>query len=571
MQSERPEACPPLEQLLIPFELTIITGNPVLVLAPHADDETLGCGGTICLHQQRGEHVKVVVLTDGAAAEPGFSGIANPDFVAKRQSEAQAAVARLGIQDIEFWNIGDRTLGANVEAKQRLTALLAAYKPALVYSPSPHEFHPDHRACAHLAWTAIAASKLACRLAFYEVNRPFKVDQLVDITAVVDLKRQACAEYGSQLALYAYDEFAMGLGRFRALTVASQAKYVEGFQLIGSDVIAASTPDAWLLDQFFSEMRVMRPTQEPLVSVVVRTRNRPGLLREALYSLRQQSYRNVEVILVNDGGAAVDDIVAEFRGALPIKTLHNPHALGRSTAANMGMESAAGKYINFLDDDDLLYPDHIEKLVTFLENTREKVAFSECDVAKYVWAGATYQRISDKRLYSTLDFSREDLIRDNFIPIMTVLFARDCLKDVGGFDPALDHFEDWDFWIRLSGVHPFHKVAGASAEYRILETKLDVQRQKRTIKWRSALYAKYPEYWTPEQIVEYGWTRIHSLQEEVAEVSGHYRNVLLEWQKAEAKRRAKSWRHWSRQKMQSLRRVLGQAKDVTKKGRETVL
>ncbi len=549
MESGRSGKDSPIDHLLIPFELTVVTGDPVLVLAPHADDETFSSGGAICLHRRRGEKVKVVILTDGAAAKRGYAGEADADYVELRREEARAACAELGVEDIEFWNIPDRALKPWGETRQRLVDLLGEYRPALVYAPSLHEFHPDHRNAAHLAWAAIAESRHVCRLLFGETNRPFKVNTLVDISAVVDVKRKACAKYRSQLANYDYDDFAIALNRFRALSVSSKAKYVEAFQLVEYDEIAAGTPDGWLLEQFFSESRLTRPAANPLVSVVVRTRNRPGLLREALFSLRQQNYPNIEVVIVNDGGVDIDEVIEEFRSSMAVKYVRNPVTQGRSAAANVGMRTASGTYLNFLDDDDLLYPDHIEKLVAFLDNTKEKVAFSECDLGKYIWADGTYRRVAEKQVYSTQDFSREALIRDNFIPIMTVVFARDCMAEVGGFDEALDHFEDWDFWIRLSKSYNFHKIPGPSAEYRILETKLDLLRQKNTIKWRSALYAKYPEYWTPERIVEYGWTRIYSLQEEIYEVHKRYNDLLGKRQRSEFEKEFARWQDWSRQKM----------------------
>jgi LmbE family N-acetylglucosaminyl deacetylase/glycosyltransferase involved in cell wall biosynthesis len=551
----------PVEHLLIPFELTVVAGDPVLVLAPHADDETFGCGGAICLHRRRGERVKLVVLTDGAAAEPGYSGAANPDYVEKRREEARAACTHLGVQDIEFWNVPDRTLRPTDGIRQRLVELLNQYRPALVYAPSLHEFHPDHRNAAHLVWGAIAQSKHQCRLLFYEVNRPFKVNTLVDISAVVDVKRKAGSEYRSQLESYDYDDFAASLNRFRALSVSSKAKYVEAFQLVEYAQMASSTPDAWLLEQFFSERRITRPEEDPLVSVVVRTRNRPGLLREALFSVRQQNYANIELVIVNDGGVEIDDIVDEFRSSMSVKYIRNAEPRGRSAAANIGMQNASGKYLNFLDDDDLLYPDHVEKLVAFLENTHEKVAFSECVMGKYKWADGVYRRIAEPELYPSKDFSRDELIRENFIPIMTVMFARACLKDVDGFDERFDHFEDWDFWIRLSRTHHFHKMPGATAEYRILDQKMDVQRQRDTVRWRAAVYAKYPDFWTTERIVEYGWSRILWLEERLIRVERDWKELLMLREEERHKREFARWQDWSRRKMHivlnSLRRMDG--------------
>ncbi|MBF0573891.1 MAG: glycosyltransferase family 2 protein, partial [Desulfamplus sp.] len=116
----------------------------------------------------------------------------------------------------------------------------------------------------------------------------------------------------------------------------------------------------------------------PLVSIIVRTKDRPYLLKQALASITSQTYDNIQVILINDGGCAIN--IDEIKTILVNRTLtyiHNQNTLGRSEAGNVALSHIEGRYFGFLDDDDTLFPDHIDTLVSFLENSDYRVAYSD--------------------------------------------------------------------------------------------------------------------------------------------------------------------------------------------------
>ena len=96
----------------------------------------------------------------------------------------------------------------------------------------------------------------------------------------------------------------------------------------------------------------------------------------AIKSIREQTYANLEMVVVNDGGEPVQDVVESLSGGIPVRYIHHEKCAGRASAANSGLKAAKGKYINFLDDDDVFYPQHVACLVNHLELTREKVAYS---------------------------------------------------------------------------------------------------------------------------------------------------------------------------------------------------
>ena len=107
-------------------------------------------------------------------------------------------------------------------------------------------------------------------------------------------------------------------------------------------------------------------TEGSLVSIVVLTRNRRGFLRKALESIAVQRYRAIEIVVVNNGGVAVDDIVADFPNARLIDSAEN---LGAVAGANLGTREARGTFLAFLADDDAFFAEHVGACVGALERT----------------------------------------------------------------------------------------------------------------------------------------------------------------------------------------------------------
>lgn len=497
------------ESLLAPFQTTDLTGHKVLVLAPHPDDESLACGGALVLHTDHGDPVKVVFLTDGAAAH--HDGRYTPsEYVALRKQEALAAASILGVDDLDFWEIPDRQLGSAEGVLVRLIDLLREYRPELIYAPSPLEFHPDHRAAAELVWTAVAESNLTTQVAFFDFNRPVNVNTLIDISSVQDRKRRACELYRSQLENHPYADAAQSLNRYRALTVSSTADHVEGFFLMTEKEIATRPVDSFVVRQFLPQA-VASELPRPLVSIIVRTKDRPELLRDALSSIATQTYPNMEVVLVNDGGCDVSAVVNEFSPYLKIKYVRLPRSLGRAAAANRGVQRAKGQFLNFLDDDDVHYPTHIEKLAGYLQATGERMAYSDCERCSYEWHENRFRPMGDRSLFVGTEHDQDRLYWGNYIPFMSAMIRRDLAEEVGSFDESLEVYEDWDYWIRASKHAFFYRLPGITSQYRVFahheysDSALDI-------------YRKHTDYWNVENLARSAWPRVKALGEKVGEL-----------------------------------------------------
>ena len=113
----------------------------------------------------------------------------------------------------------------------------------------------------------------------------------------------------------------------------------------------------------------------PLVSVLVRTIGRKAQVRRALQSITNQTWRNIEVVVVEDGPATIEDVVSEFPH---VSLTYVPLGVnrGRCHAGNVAMERASGEYFCFLDEDDELYADHIEQLYVALQNSSAQAVYS---------------------------------------------------------------------------------------------------------------------------------------------------------------------------------------------------
>ncbi|HXX56635.1 MAG TPA: glycosyltransferase family A protein, partial [Thermodesulfovibrionales bacterium] len=208
-------------------------------------------------------------------------------------------------------------------------------------------------------------------------------------------------------------------------------------------------------------------SDKPLVSIIVRTKDRPKLLRRALESIASQTYRPIEVVLVNDGGCDLDlDEIKTILGDVSLNYQRLEKNMGRAHAGNVGIENTKGEYVGFLDDDDELYPEHVETLVSYLEQSDFKVAYTDSLMVYKEYDPLSQEmRIKRKELIYSHDFRYNTFIFENCIPLICLLFDRALLVAIGGFDGSFELYEDHDLLIRLGEKNPFHHIRTVTAEY----------------------------------------------------------------------------------------------------------
>lgn len=200
------------------------------------------------------------------------------------------------------------------------------------------------------------------------------------------------------------------------------------------------------------------------ISVIIPTADRPEALTRALASLRAQGIKDIQAVVVNDGGADVADVVAPFRGDLALELLNQPTNQGPSAARNAAMDAADGDFITFLDDDDVLLPGHFEALLPVLNNGEADVVYPTTMVSD-ARAELTIEGYRDARPAFQYDFDPEFLLTANYIPTLGLTMRRAGL-DGPRFDPGIRLAEDWDLWLRMvRDGWRFHHVDVPTAVY----------------------------------------------------------------------------------------------------------
>ena len=211
--------------------------------------------------------------------------------------------------------------------------------------------------------------------------------------------------------------------------------------------------------------------EAPLITIIVRTyQGRAALLSEAVASVVNQTYDNIELLVVEDGGDEAAEFVKSVERETGLRARHiAAPKRGRSHAGNLGLAGAAGEYMMFLDDDDLLFADHVEVLVEAIQRgTGERAAYA------LSWQVETEFRDGQKveHRYSIPpshrhQYSRDALLSYNFIPIQSILFHRELYEREGGFIEHLDALEDWNLWLRYSKHTQFQFVQKITSLYRV--------------------------------------------------------------------------------------------------------
>jgi LmbE family N-acetylglucosaminyl deacetylase len=247
-------ACP------LPQVLTLPTHAKILLIAPHPDDEVLGCGGTLALLRQHGCEIKIVVITDGGAGDPlGYS----PDVRQTRQQESIAAMRLMGIEDVVFLNAPDGAYQHTPEISDKLADILKTYQANWILFPSVLDYHRDHVAISLTIMELWQQTGCREKLLCYETWATVPATNLVDISPVFELKMQAIQCYALPLQYGDYLNACKGMATYRGLyfmdTQTRIPKYAEAFLEI--------TPQTW--QSLFQHLWSIRRIQEHAIAAPI--------------------------------------------------------------------------------------------------------------------------------------------------------------------------------------------------------------------------------------------------------------------------------------------------------------
>ena len=243
--------------------------------------------------------------------------------------------------------------------------------------------------------------------------------------------------------------------------------------------------------------RRLRNIDQPrvMVSVIVPTYNRPVMLIETINSILNQNYQDFEIIVVNDAGKDVESKIKLLNKNNNIKYLAHTKNKGLAAARNTGIKEASGKYIAYLDDDDVYYPDHLETLVNCLENGEYKVAYTDAYMVTQERKNSNYV-VKKKDIPFSFDFDYDRILVENFVPVLCLMHERSCLEEIGLFDENLTVCEDWDFLIRISRKFEIAHVKKVTSEFTWRTDGTNMRSSLSTHFGRTfkIIYEKYREY-----------------------------------------------------------------------------
>lgn len=235
------------------------------------------------------------------------------------------------------------------------------------------------------------------------------------------------------------------------------------------------------------------PSGTPKVSVIVPTHNRLDRLEETLRSICQQSMQDLEIIVINDNGVDVEHIIRRCNQDVEIHYLRHRVNRGLAAARNTGLRHARGRYIAFLDDDDIFLPDHLETLVNFLETSGDKAAYTDAWCAEEEKSPEGNYNVIRRHVPYSKDWDNDRILKGNFVPVLCFLHERALGIAAGEFDEQLSTHEDWDYWIRLSRLcTPVH-LKKVTCEYRWRQdgTSMTSSRRADFLRTTRVIYKKH--------------------------------------------------------------------------------
>jgi glycosyltransferase involved in cell wall biosynthesis len=234
---------------------------------------------------------------------------------------------------------------------------------------------------------------------------------------------------------------------------------------------------------FFHEVKSARGKLERgcmddwgLVSVVTATYNMGNYLPETVGSVLAQTYQNYELIVVDDGSQDnTPEVMEQFSDNPKIRYVRLDSNRGQTVAKNRGLAEAKGRFIGFVDADNLWKPFKLEhQFPLFTKFGKTGVVYSDAEyidgdgnVLPYINRSYHEGNITGKLLLS------------NFVNFNSALVKRECIQEVGGFDENLSMGIDWDLWLRISTKYEFAFLPEQTYSYRLWANQMSHQKAKR--------------------------------------------------------------------------------------------
>jgi glycosyltransferase involved in cell wall biosynthesis len=227
-----------------------------------------------------------------------------------------------------------------------------------------------------------------------------------------------------------------------------------------------------------------------LVSVVIPTYNTSNFLIKAIQSVINQTYKNWELIIVDDGSTdQTRQIVEEFQKKDSRIKYFFQNNKGQGAARNLGIKNASGNYIAFLDSDDEFFENKLERVISYFEKDKN-IGFIYTDaiiIGDYLYKKRRSEIVTP---YSGKIYTK--LLFNNFITTSTVVVKREVLQNCGLFDESnfLRNFEDYDLWLRIAKKYKIEYIPEVLVKYYFVPKITSWKKRRRAYKAMIYIYYK---------------------------------------------------------------------------------
>lgn len=234
------------------------------------------------------------------------------------------------------------------------------------------------------------------------------------------------------------------------------------------------------------------------VSVILPTYNRAEILPRSINSLIQQTYPDLEIVVVDDASTDDTESVVKSFNDNRIKYIKHDDNRGANVARNTGISQSTGEYIAFQDSDDVWLPHKIQRQVEVFQQSGPEIGLVSTGVCR-VWPDYQTDYLPGDQ-WKKQDFMKS-LIQNNFIPTQAAMIRRECVQRMGDFDNKLPRLQDWEMWIRLSKEYNFELVDETLVVKNMDVDELSYSRQdadhpralELIIKRHKEIFSRYPD------------------------------------------------------------------------------
>jgi glycosyltransferase involved in cell wall biosynthesis len=232
----------------------------------------------------------------------------------------------------------------------------------------------------------------------------------------------------------------------------------------------------------------------PLISIIIPTYKRPDKLYRAVKSVLAQTHTNIEIIVVDDNGNgrlqdSTTEVVESINDKRIMKIDHSENK-GACAARNLGIKTASGDLLAFLDDDDEWTETFLEESLKVMKAENKCIVYSRCIIWDHEYK---IKKLSNSICYTG---KVKDYLLEGWCPPSTSLFLvkKECFDNVGEFDEGLVSFQDFDMWLRISNKYEF----ASTQQFLVIKNELEGEQISINPFTRQKGFDQFFEKWSNE-------------------------------------------------------------------------